>query len=218
MAKYKIGYIDEQESEIADFINAIEDVEEGQESIFSVIPILVTEETIFEELVDLIISEKFDCLVVDYELSETGVTFEGSKIIYEFKRRMPFYPTLVYTAKESKAIQNLDYDLALKVFDKSIKDDNQKLANFKQRIISFIEGHRAKIDATQSQLYELTNIQEKGKLSAEQEQEFLRLNRINDELNGNGMTTIGTFLSSATTEKFSELIAKTEELLSKLDK
>lgn len=217
MPNYKIGYIDEQESEIIDFINVIEDNEDDPENTFTVIPIQATEETVFDELISEVISEKFDCLIVDYELSETGVTFEGSNIIYEFKRRMPHFPTLVYTAKESKAIQNLDYDLSLKVFDKAIKNDRNKLNNFRQRIITYIEGHRTKIVETQKRLKELTSIKEEGNLTPEQEHDFINLNRVNDELSGNGFITIGSFLGTKADEKFSELISKTEDLLSKLD-
>ena len=58
----------------------------------------------FEKLIDEILESNIDCLVVDYHLSDAGVQFEGSNIIEEIHKIRPFFPKIIYTAKEDKVI------------------------------------------------------------------------------------------------------------------
>jgi len=137
MSKYLIGYIDEQKGEQLDFSNLMEEDED-----FSVCNFNVNEDSDIEELLEEVLNSKIDCLVVDYHLSETGVPFEGSTVIEEFHKIKPYFPKIIYTAKEDKVIPEVDNEIIYLINDKEIKGDEKRGKNFRLKLKTLIINYQ----------------------------------------------------------------------------
>ena len=137
MSKYLIGYIDEQKGEQLDFSNLMEEDED-----FSVCNFNVNEDSDITELLEEILNSKIDCLVVDYHLSETGVPFEGSTVIEEFHKIKPYFPKIIYTAKEDKVIPEVDNEIIYLINDKEIKGDEKRGKNFRLKLKTLIINYQ----------------------------------------------------------------------------
>lgn len=170
MTKYIIGYIDEQEGERLDFANLITEDDSLDIKLFN-----VDRETVFEELVDEILTSNIDCLVVDYHLSEVGVQFEGSKIIEEIHRIRPFFPKIIYTAKEDKVIPVVENDIIYMINDKSIKNDVDRCNNFRQKIKTLINNYNIDVSKAIETLETLKDKKRKvNNLTIEEESELFK--------------------------------------------
>lgn len=168
MAKYLIGYIDEQEGERMDFAGLMtEDV-----GLFDVEFFNVDDSTNLEDLVAEILNSKIDCIVVDYHLSEIGVQFEGSEIIEHLHRIKPHFPKIIYTAKEDKVIPEVENEIIYMINDKSIKGDEDRRRNFRQKIRALIENYQEEVSKTHERLEVLTAKKKQEDLSLEEENEL----------------------------------------------
>lgn len=137
MSKYLIGYIDEQKGEQLDFSNLMEEDED-----FLVCNFNVNEDSDITELLEEVLNSKIDCLVVDYHLSETGVPFEGSTVIEEFHKIKPYFPKIIYTAKEDKVIPEVDNEIIYLINDKEIKGDEKRGKNFRLKLKTLIINYQ----------------------------------------------------------------------------
>ncbi len=168
MATYKIGYIDEQEAERIDFQNLMEDDnDEIEVELFE-----VTAETSMDVLLNRILESDIECLVVDYHLSETGVRFEGSELIEVFHKIRPYFPKIIYTAKEDKVIPEVDNEIIYMINDKSIKQDEKRSEDFRMKLKTLINNYQQDIDEAQKRLEELTEKKKETNLTIEEENEL----------------------------------------------
>jgi len=164
MNKYIIGYIDEQQGEQIDFTNLMEEDPE-----FCVLNFNVNDDTIIEDLIDEILVSDIDCLVVDYHLSETGVQFEGSTVIERIHKIKPFFPKIIYTAKEDKVLPEVENEIIYLISDKEIKGDDKRGKNFRLKIKSLIKNYLTDVAKHTCNLEELSTKRKSTKLSFEEE-------------------------------------------------
>ncbi|MDR7130180.1 hypothetical protein J2X69_002528 [Algoriphagus sp. 4150] len=168
MATYKIGYIDEQEAERIDFQNLMEDDEDDiVVELFEVTP-----ETSMDDLLNQILDSDIECLVVDYHLSETGVRFEGSDLIEVFHEIRPYFPKIIYTAKEDKVIPEVENEIIYMINDKSIKQDEKRSNDFRMKLKTLINNYQQDIDEAKTRLEELTEKKKAYKISIDEENEL----------------------------------------------
>ena len=170
MTKYIIGYIDEQEGERSDFANLITEDDSLDIKLFD-----VNRDTVFEKLIDEILESNIDCLVVDYHLSDAGVQFEGSNIIEEIHKIRPFFPKIIYTAKEDKVIPVVENEIIYMINDKSIKGDSDRCKNFRQKIKTLINNYNADVSKSLDSLETLKDKKRNGvNLTIEEESELFK--------------------------------------------
>ncbi len=170
MAKYTIGYVDEQESERIDFQNLMED--DQDEIVVKLFP--VDSDTPFDELLDNILASDIECLVVDYHLSETGVQFEGSQLVEKFHLIRPYFPKIIYTAKEDKVIPEVENEIIYLINDKSIKQDEKRSEDFRMKLKTLIKNYQKDIDEAKKTLETLTEKRENEKLTIEDEDKLYK--------------------------------------------
>ncbi len=164
MKKYLIGYVDEQKGERIDFTNLMEEEED-----FEVLNFEVNENTKFDELLNEILESDIDCLVVDYHLSELGVQFEGNELVEEFHKIKPYFPKIIYTAKEDKIIPKVDNEIIYMINDKEIKGDEHRGKNFRLRLKSLIINYQNDVSENIKTLEDLTERKKTKELSKEEE-------------------------------------------------
>ncbi len=170
MTKYIIGYIDEQEGERSDFANLITEDDSLDIKLFD-----VNRDTVFEKLIDEILESNIDCLVVDYHLSDAGVQFEGSNIIEEIHKIRPFFPKIIYTAKEDKVIPVVENEIIYMINDKSIKGDSDRCKNFRQKIKTLINNYNTDVSKSLDSLETLKDKKRNGvNLTIEEESELFK--------------------------------------------
>lgn len=170
MTKYIIGYIDEQEGERSDFANLITEDDSLDIKLFD-----VNRDTVFEKLIDEILESNIDCLVVDYHLSDAGVQFEGSNIIEEIHKIRPFFPKIIYTAKEDKVIPVVENEIIYMINDKSIKGDSDRCKNFRQKIKTLINNYNTDVSKSLESLETLKDKKRNGAtLTIEEESELFK--------------------------------------------
>lgn len=167
MSKYLIGYIDEQEGEQLDFSNLME-----EDSDFSVLNIIVNEDSNLEVLLEEVLDSDIDCLVVDYHLSETGVPFEGSTVIEEFHKIKPYFPKIIYTAKEDRVIPEVENEIIYLINDKEIKGDEKRGKNFRLKIKSLIKNYQTSV-ATHTKILEDLSTKRKGEVLSKEDENIL---------------------------------------------
>ncbi|UKN02238.1 hypothetical protein K6119_01735 [Paracrocinitomix mangrovi] len=170
MANYKIGYIDEQEGERLDFINLMDDDEDSIE----VVIFNVDATTEIGKLMEEILQSDIECLVADYHLSETGVPFEGSHLIEEFHKIRPYFPKIIYTAKEDKVIPEVENEIIYFINDKSIKQDEKRSEDFRTKIKTLINNYQKDIDVAKQALKTLTEKRRNEKLTIDEENELFK--------------------------------------------
>lgn len=178
MAKYLVGYIDEQEGERMDFAGLMTE----DEGVFDVEFFNVDDTTILEDLVNEILDSKIDCIVVDYHLSEIGVQFEGSEIIERFHKIKPHFPKIIYTAKEDKVIPDVDNEILYMISDKSIKGDEDRRRNFRQKIRALIENYQEDVTNAHEGLEMLKTKKKEQDLTVVEENELFKYKKFLLEL------------------------------------
>lgn len=164
MSKYLIGYVDEQRGERLDFSNLMEEDKD-----FAVLNFEVNDTSKFQVLLEEILNSGIDCLVVDYHLSETGVQFEGSTLIEEFHKIKPFFPKIIYTAKEDKVIPIVDNEIIYLISDKEIKGDEKRGSNFRLKLKSLIINYQNDIAKNIKCLEDLSLKRKSNDLTKEEE-------------------------------------------------
>ena len=167
MAKYLIGYIDEKEGERSDFANMI-----TEEDMFDVKMFDVNQDTSLDTLVDEILESNINCIVVDYHLSDNGVRFEGNQIIEKIHKIRPYFPKIIYTAKEDKVIPVVDNDILYMINDKSIKGDTDRSKNFRHKLKALIDNYNEDISKATETVNNLKSKKKEVKLSLDEENEL----------------------------------------------
>ncbi|MCB9196787.1 MAG: hypothetical protein H6598_11235 [Flavobacteriales bacterium] len=170
MANYKIGYIDEQEGERIDFINLMDDDEDEIE----VVIFNVDETSEKAVLLQVILESDIECLIVDYHLSEAGVPFEGSHLIEDLHKVRPFFPKIIYTAKEDRVIPEVENEIIYFINDKSIKQDEKRSDDFRTKIKTLINNYQKDINVAKQTLISLNEKRRTTPLSIEEEDQLFK--------------------------------------------
>lgn len=160
MAKYKIGYIDEDEQEVKMFRRKLRDFD------IEVIGYKFSEDMSKEELLKQVYNSDIDLLLIDYKLKGTMVTFNGEEVEREIYDKKPLFPYIIFTSNPGDA-ENYVEDLK-NIYDKEELSEDNKIRNehFVKIIEKSIEQYRNHIAKKKNQLSELLSKGEKEGLNA----------------------------------------------------
>ena len=213
MTKYLIGYIDEKEGERVDFANLI-----TQEDMFEVIMFDVNPNTSLDELVEEILSSNINCIVVDYHLSDIGVQFEGNEIVERIHKIRPFFPKIIYTAKEDKVIPEVENEIMYMINDKSIKTDADRSRNFRHKLKALIENYNEDVSKATETLKNLKNKKRTSNLTLEEENQLFMAKKYLMSIDTRIISVPDVLEEKAYLDELHDANAKVNEILSKYRK
>lgn len=149
MAKYKIGYIDEDEREVKTFQRKLRDYD------IEVIGYEFNVGMTKDELLEQVYSSDIDLLLIDYKLKGAMVTFNGEEIESDIYMKKPLFPYIVFTSDPSHA-EDFVEDLKT-IYDKEELFVNNKSRNdhFVKILERSIEQYRSYIEVKKDTISEL---------------------------------------------------------------
>lgn len=171
MAKYKIGYIDEDASEVKTFQRKLRD------SDIEVIGYTFTPGMTKEELLKQVYSSNIDLLMIDYKLKGQLVTFNGEEIESEIYENKPLFPYIIFTSDPTHAE---DYVEDWKsIYDKQelFSEDQERNERFVKVITKSIEQYKNYILKKKNALSDLLEKGEKEGLNASEKDKLLSLQK-----------------------------------------
>ena len=163
MVKYKIAFIDDEDTNIRSYKRKSHDV-------FDVVDIKLHTE--LDDTISEIIDNKIHAVIIDFDLTKkSDINYSGADIVDALERIMPNFPIFVLTAYIDNAEKNV-YDVN-KVYVKEEYLANSDILNdrIKRQISNFIN----EIEVKQKRLDELLKKQEENKLSLKDEEELIEL-------------------------------------------
>lgn len=173
--KYKIGYIDEDISQVKKYQRRF------RKYGFDVIGYNFDNKMSLEELMNQVYSSDIDLLMIDYKLNETNkVTFNGEEVASTFYDKKPLFPHIVFTNKVDQAEPFVE-DWKI-IFDKDEifsedKDDENKVQKFITTLKKSIDQYRKHIKKRKD---EISSLLEKGKtknLNSNEKHTLLKLQK-----------------------------------------
>lgn len=149
MAKYRIGYIDENADEVKMYQRKLRSFD------IEVIGYEFKKGMTKEELLAQVYSSDIDLLLIDYKLKGTLVTFNGEEIESDIYEKKPLFPYIIFTSDKEHA-ENFIEDWKT-IFDKEELSDFNKIRNerFVKIIEKSIEQYKNHIDKKKNILSEL---------------------------------------------------------------
>lgn len=102
MAKYKIGFVDENVQQVDMFERKLRDH-------FDVIGYDIHEGILIDELIDQIYESDIDMLMVDYNMVESGkIFFNGDEVVRKYEELKPRFPMIIFTNFDEQAFPKVD--------------------------------------------------------------------------------------------------------------
>ena len=154
--KYKIGYIDEDNSEFIKYERALRDY-------FDVVNYNINKGLSIEDLLNQVYESDIDLLLVDYLMNETGVLlYNGDEVAREYEEIKPRFPIIIFTNEENQALPHVDnpFNICNK---KEVKDNK---GQFAEKLIKLIEVYKNYITKRKDLIGELIEKGEKEGLEA----------------------------------------------------
>lgn len=162
--KYKVGYVDEESRWINKFKLTMKEA-------FEIATFKLDQGITLEHLLNLIYDANLDCLVVDFELTETAVVpFYGNEVVEELRKRYPLFPVFIITSKDEKAVLEQVEDNEIVRLKDELTDKPLVLI---QRIENKISNYYAEIHKANQTIYELTEKKNNGAALTPLEQDEL---------------------------------------------
>lgn len=216
MERYSIAIIDEEASQREQF-----DFVFGR--LFNVIQI-DSFDTI-ENLIQQIKSENIDAIAIDYRLTEHNSSFDfnGDFLFKEIRKKLFEFPVFILTRSSDevkKVCKTVDPSF---IIDKDNinygKGEEDKEEEFLESIRTKIQVYKNDLQEKINRLNELEAIRRTNSVEfKENETEYVNLNfELSKYISGVHPIPI-TYFTEGANARLDSLIAKTEELLSKLDK
>lgn len=211
MAKYKIGYIDEDVLEVKTFQRKLRDYD------IEVIGYEFNVGMTKEELLTQVYSSEIDMLLIDYKLKGAMVTFNGEEIESDIYINKPLFPYIVFTSDPPHA-EDFVEDMK-SIYDKEELYVNNKVRNdhFVKILVKSIEQYRNHIAKRKSLLSELLEKGEKEGLNIIEKDNLLKLQRELKNLDKTQKYEVPEILLKPDIIEFSDnLKNEADELLQKL--
>lgn len=211
MTRYSICFIDEDEGQNSIFYNAFKDTFE----VFTITPTpWVDSLAIIEE----VISMGVDLLVVDFNMVDV-ISYNWTEIISDIRKRNKLFPVLIATSNVNDALDYVD-DPNI-TCSKDIWWGNwrpEELEDFKKRLLKLIWIYNdVKLSITTELPLLQNKINENITLTATEEDRYVELNWIAEEISWSPEHTAKQFYSVETNKHFVDLIDKTDILIAKIN-
>ncbi|MCG5047477.1 MULTISPECIES: hypothetical protein [Pectobacterium] len=208
MSKFRMGYLDEDESDIARFYDFIKKYDIYEFIDFKPKPSV-------EDLIDEINSSNLDILVIDFQINEyVNINYNGVKVFDLLRSKRKNFPCIILTSFADDAISE-SFDTHI-VYSKSIPFgcDTESKNIFELKIRKSIEHYTSELQKASNEFSELTSL---DNLTLEQENRLIELDEFLESQLSNDIKIPKHLKTSQHVGNIKELITRAEDILEKLD-
>ncbi len=171
MARYRIGYIDENDSEVKTFQRKLRDYQ------IEVVGYEFTQGMTKEELLAQVYSSNIDLLLIDYKLKGQMVTFNGEEIENDIYENKPLFPYIIFTSYPPQAEDYIEDWKSIYDKQELFSDDTIKNGHFVNTLIKSIEQYKSHIQKKKAAISELLEKGNKSGLNASEKDRLLSIQR-----------------------------------------
>ncbi|PZX52144.1 hypothetical protein LV84_03553 [Algoriphagus ratkowskyi] len=204
--KYKIAYIDEDQSDTRRF-------QRFSYNFFDVVPIIPKDS--IEDTCTEILENHVDAIVSDFDFAEqlSTVHYDGTDLVSLFLKKREGFPVFILTSYEDDAISKGE-DVNI-IYEKKEMDEGEQ---FLERVKAQIEKHKHKLETDEKRLLELIAESKKRKLDAVERDELADLDsKIENTLDKESRIS-NILRDDKEASELSELLKKVDELAKSLGK
>lgn len=204
--KYKIAYIDEDQSDTRRF-------QRFSYNFFEVVPIIPKDS--IEDTCNEILENYVDAIVSDFDFAEqlSTVHYDGTDLVSLFLKKREGFPVFILTSYEDDAISKGE-DVNI-IYEKKEMDEGEQ---FLDRVKAQIEKYKHKLETDEKRLLELISESKKRKLDALEKEELAELDsRIEKALDKESRIS-NILRDDEEASELSELLKKVDELAKSLGK
>ena len=202
--KYKIAYIDEDQTDIRRF-------QRFSFNYFDIIPIIPKDS--IEDTCQEILEHHVDAIISDFDFAEqlTTVHYDGTDLVSLFLKKREGFPVFILTSYEEDAISKGE-DVNI-IYEKKEMDEGEM---FLERVKAQIEKYRHKLEMDETRLLELIAQSKKRRLDAVEIEELSELDsKIEKSLDKESRIT-NLLRDDKEASELSELLKKVDELAKSL--
>lgn len=202
--KFKIAYIDEDQSDIRRF-------QRFSYNFFEVVPIIPKDS--IEETCNEIIESHVDAIVSDFEFAEqiSTVHYDGTDLVSLFLKKREGFPVFILTSYEDDAISKGE-DVNI-IYEKKEMDEGEQ---FLERVKAQIEKYKHKLETDEKRLLELIAESKKRKLDALEREELAELDSKIEKALDKESRISNILREDKEASELSELLKKVDELAKSL--
>tara|TARA_B100000965_G_scaffold154935_2_gene128945 strand:+ start:16233 stop:16880 length:648 start_codon:yes stop_codon:yes gene_type:complete len=209
--KYKIGYVDEDESDISRFYHKFIKKYDERYQIIEFTP-----KPSLDELIEEIINSDLDVLVVDFQLNEyKNLGYKGHSVVERIKELRFGFPCVLLTSYPVDAIENsLDTYI---VYDKDVAFGNEEKSKdlFELQIKQSIEHYKKGLKSAEEEFARLSRLDD---LTLKQEERLIELDDILESSIDNKHKLPSHLKKSKHIKNVESLVKDTQSLISELKK
>jgi len=204
--KYKIAYIDEDQSDTRRF-------QRFSYNFFDVVPIIPKDS--IEDTCNEILENHVDAIVSDFDFAEqlSTVHYDGTDLVSFFLKKREGFPVFILTSYEDDAISKGE-DVNI-IYEKKEMDEGEQ---FLERVKAQIEKYKHKLEADEKRLLELIAESKKRKLDALEREELAELDSKIEKALDKESRISNILREDKEATELSELVKKVDELAKSLGK
>lgn len=205
---YKIGFIDEEATQINTFYQTFKNE-------FEVYEFELNQQTEPEEIIFNVFDNHLDALIVDYRMDDY-FKFNGNILVEKLDEINPFFPRVILTSYPLQALDFVDDPHIVNTKDVWSGDSASDLEIFTKKLNRIINSYYEKINDSEEELKALEEKRKESKLDENDQKKYVELNAFLSKTVGEKKDLVETYYSQETDEKLENLIEKTEAILDKL--
>jgi HPt (histidine-containing phosphotransfer) domain-containing protein len=204
--KYKIAYIDEDQSDTRRF-------QRFSYNFFEVVPIIPKDS--IEDTCNEILESHVDAIVSDFDFAEqlSTVHYDGTDLVSLFLKKREGFPVFILTSYEDDAISKGE-DVNI-IYEKKEMDEGEQ---FLERVKAQIEKYKHKLETDEKRLLELIAESKKRKLDALEKEELSELDSKIEKALDKESRISNLLRDDKEASELSELLKKVDELAKSLGK
>ncbi|MEX2410768.1 MAG: hypothetical protein WD607_05230 [Candidatus Paceibacterota bacterium] len=204
--KYKIAYIDEDQSDTRRF-------QRFSYNFFDVVPIIPKDS--IEDTCNEILENHVDAIVSDFDFAEqlSTVHYDGTDLVSLFLKKREGFPVFILTSYEDDAISKGE-DVNI-IYEKKEMDEGEQ---FLERVKAQIEKYKHKLETDETRLLELIAKSKKRKLDALEKEELAELDSKIEKALDKESRISNILRDDKEASELSELLKKVDELAKSLGK
>jgi hypothetical protein len=215
-AKYKIGYIDEDNNQVKLYNRKLRDYG------FEVIGYNYNKGMSLDELMNQVYNSDIDLLMIDFRLNESNIiSFNGDEVERHIYENKPLFPHIIFTNKVDQAEPEVD-DLKIivdkeNIFPDATDGDESKIKHFIELLTKSIEQYKTFISKKKALISELLEKEKSNQLNATEQDMLLTTQRELQNLDKSKPKAIPEQLTSIETlDKISKARQEAEAFINSL--
>lgn len=205
---YKIGFIDEEATQINTFYQTFKND-------FEVYEFELSKQIEPEEVISNVFNNHLDALIVDYRMDDF-FKFNGNVLVEKLDEINPFFPRIILTSYPLEALDFVNDANIVNTKEIWSGDSDGDLEIFTKKLNRIINSYYEKINDAEEELKTLEEKRKESKLDDNEQKRYVELNTFLSKTVGEKKDLVETYYSQQTDEKLENLIEKTEAILNKL--